>query len=144
MKKPSAFAWHVERPFRSAMIIDGDVIKQWDEETNKTQEISLRKNPAFKAAVSQMQHWFSAQYSSLTNGYAIKLVSEDPVVLLFKPKTKDTGSDLFSEIEVSFRDDEKYLKSIAIKEVSGDSMTINFSDTTLNTEIDPKVWNPGK
>ena len=144
MQQPDAFAWYVEKPFKSAMIIDGDIIKQWDEETGKTRKISLRKKPAFRAAVDQMRLWFSAQYSELRSSYSIKLVAENPVILEFRPKEEDAGSSFFSKVLITFREDEGYLQSIAIYEDSGDSTVINFEETSLNTEVDKAIWHPGK
>ncbi len=144
MQQPDAFAWYVEKPFHSAMIIDGDIIKQWDEETSKTRKISLKKKPAFRAAVDQMRLWFSAQYAELRNSYSIKLVAESPVILEFRPKEEDAGSSFFSKVLITFREDEGYLKSIAIYEANGDSTVINFVDTVLNSTIDETVWHPGK
>ena len=144
MQKPTAFAWYVESPFKSAMIIDGDIIKQWDEETGKTQKISLRKKPAFRAAVDQMRLWFSAQYSELRNSYSITLISEKPVVLEFQPRAGDAKNSFFSKVLITFREDESYLQSIAIYEASGDSTVINFVETSLNTAVDKAIWHPGK
>ncbi len=55
IEKPARLAWHVNEPMKYIMVISQDMISQWDEDTNKVQKISLSKNPAFEAAIGQMQ-----------------------------------------------------------------------------------------
>jgi outer membrane lipoprotein-sorting protein len=50
LQKPSKIAWHVDSPVRYSVLITDTLIRQWDEDTNKVQEISLAKNPIFQIA----------------------------------------------------------------------------------------------
>ena len=47
MQKPLKFAWHLETPIKSRMIISGEKLRQWDEESDKVEKIDLGKNPMF-------------------------------------------------------------------------------------------------
>ena len=65
LRKPNKVAWHVDSPVRYSVLITDKVIRQWDEDTNKVQEISLAKNPIFQNVLNQLTVWFSGDYSSL-------------------------------------------------------------------------------
>ena len=45
MQKPSMLAWHVDKPVKYSVVITDKAIRQWDEDTNKVQEMSLCKEP---------------------------------------------------------------------------------------------------
>jgi outer membrane lipoprotein-sorting protein len=59
MQKPSRLAWHVDKPVKYSVVITDKAIRQWDEDTNQVQEMSLSKNPIFKNVVNQLSVWFS-------------------------------------------------------------------------------------
>ncbi len=65
LQKPNKVAWHVDSPVRYSVLITDKLIRQWDEDTNKVQEISLAKNPIFQNVLNQLTVWFSGDYGSL-------------------------------------------------------------------------------
>lgn len=140
MQKPSKFAWHLETPIKSRMIISGEKLKQWDAESGKVEKVDLGKNPMFLNATKQMQLWFSGNYSSLTSEYVISVVSVKPVVLKLVPMANNMAKSFMKEITVSFREDEKYVQSILITEASGDTTHFRFMETKLNCPIPEKAW----
>ena len=71
MEKPALFAWHVREPVRYSMVIRDEVVRQWDEDTQRVQTISLSKNPGFKIAIRQMRGWFSGAYRSMLGEYEV-------------------------------------------------------------------------
>ena len=140
MQKPALFAWHTEEPVRYSLIIKGNVVYQWDEDTNQVQRISLSKKPAFKTVIGQMRKWFSGVYTSLLGEYDVVILSDNPVSLKFIPRKTAVASDVISSVTVVFREDERYIYQIYIEEKSGDSTLLTFVDTLLNIPLDAAVW----
>jgi len=136
LQKPNKVAWHVDSPVRYSVLITDKVIRQWDEDTNRVQEISLAKNPIFQNVLNQITVWFSGDYSSLLAVNDIRQVQNDPLVLEFVPQEKNAARKVIKSITITFRDDGKYLRQIRIKEVSGDVTTIIFLNTLLNVPLD--------
>jgi outer membrane lipoprotein-sorting protein len=139
ISKPSLLAWHVDSPVVSRMYIDGDIIKQWDADSGKVATVDMSKNVGFKIAIDQMQRWFSGAYASFAGEYAISIVSETPLVLSFVPNADNPSAAFISSVNVTFRDDRKYLAILAISEKSGDTTEMVFSDTHINEDISSKI-----
>jgi outer membrane lipoprotein-sorting protein len=135
LQKPSKIAWHVDSPVRYSVLITDKFIRQWDEDTNKVQEISLAKNPIFQNVLNQLTVWFSGEYGSLLAVNEVRVKQNDPLILEFIPLEKNISRKVIKSITITFRDDQKYLKRIQIREVSGDMTTITFTNTQLNVPL---------
>jgi outer membrane lipoprotein-sorting protein len=135
LKKPNRIAWHVDSPLRYSVLITDKLIRQWDEDTDKVQEISLSKNPIFQNVLGQINVWFSGDYGSMLETNTIRVVKSDPLVLVFIPKDNNIAKKIIKSITITFRSDQKYLQQIRIQELTGDSTTITFSNTLLNTPL---------
>lgn len=140
LQKPELFAWHIIEPLSYSMVIKGDILSQWDENTKKTQKISLSKNPAFQIAITQMKDWFSGKYTSMTEDYNIIILKRKPVSLKFIPKKNTMVSNVIDSVTVIFRDDERYIHQIYIKEKSSNSTLLTFINTQLNTPLEASAW----
>jgi outer membrane lipoprotein-sorting protein len=136
LQKPNKIAWHVDSPVRYSVLITDKLIRQWDEDTNKVQEISLTKNPIFQNVLNQLTVWFSGDYSSLLTINEVRRVQNEPLVLEFTPLEKNMARKVIKSITITFREDRKYLKQIRIRELSGDVTSINFVNTLLNVPLD--------
>jgi outer membrane lipoprotein-sorting protein len=136
LRKPSMIAWHVDTPLRYSVLITDKIIRQWDEDTNQVQEISLAKNPIFQNVLNQLTVWFSGEYGSLLAVNDVRVKQNDPLVLEFVPLEKNISKKVIKSITITFREDKKYLKIIRIQEVSGDVTTITFTNTQLNVPLD--------
>lgn len=136
LQKPNRIAWHVDSPLRYSVLITDKLIRQWDEDTNKVQEISLTKNPIFQTVLNQLTVWFSGEYGSLLEVNVVRLVKRDPLVIEFMPRDKNVAKKIIKSIVITFRDDQKYLQQIRIQELSGDVTTIRFINTVLNAPLD--------
>jgi outer membrane lipoprotein-sorting protein len=136
LQKPNNVAWHVDSPVRYSVLITDKLIRQWDEDTNKVQEISLVKNPVFQNLLNQMTVWFSGDYVSLLAVNDVRRIQEDPIVLEFTPTGNNAVRKVIKSITLTFREDRKYLKQVRIREQSGDVTTLNFSNTVLNAPLD--------
>ncbi|TLM65520.1 MAG: outer membrane lipoprotein carrier protein LolA [Deltaproteobacteria bacterium] len=137
LQKPNRIAWHVDKPLRYSVLITDKLIRQWDEETNQVQELSLEQNPIFQTVLNQLTVWFSGEYGTLLGSNDVRLVQTAPLVLEFTPKANSLAVKAIRSITVTFRDDRKYLQQIRIQELSGDVTTLQFLNTRLNAPLEP-------
>jgi outer membrane lipoprotein carrier protein len=135
LQKPNKIAWHVDSPIRYSVLITDKLIRQWDADTDKVQEISLAKNPIFQNVLNQMNVWFSGNYGSMLDTNTVTVLKADPLVIEFLPKEGNVAKKIIRNITITFRADQKYLQQIRILENSGDVTTIRFTNTKLNPPV---------
>lgn len=140
LQKPNRVAWHVDSPLRYSVLITDRLIRQWDEETNRVQEISLIKNPIFQNVLSQLTVWFSGEYGSLLDVNDVRVVRREPLVIEFTPRPNNISRKVIKAITITFRDDQKYLQQIRIQELSGDVTTLRFHNTIMNAPLDSRCF----
>lgn len=140
MQKPSRLAWHVDKPVKYSVVITDKAIRQWDEDTNQVQEMSLSKNPIFKNVVNQLSVWFSGEYGALMVDNNVSVLQQHPLIIEFVPNEKNIARKMIKSITITFRDDEKYLKKIKIHEMSGDTTTLDFSNTLLDVPLESSFF----
>lgn len=140
LQKPNRVAWHVDSPLRYSVLITDKLIRQWDEETNQVQEISLTRNPIFQTVLSQLTVWFSGEYGSLLDVNDVRVVKREPLALEFTPRSNNISRKVVKSITITFREDQKYLRQIRIQEQSGDVTTLNFNNTIMNTPLDNRAF----
>lgn len=136
IQKPGRIAWHVDTPIRYSVVITDKLVRQWDEETNRVQEISLSKNPVFQTVLGQLTLWFTGEYGSLLSSHEVKVLKQEPLVLEFRPREKELSRKVIKSITITFREDRHYLEQISIHELNGDVTTIRFMNTLLNAPLD--------
>lgn len=136
LQKPGKIAWHVDQPVRYSVLITEKLIRQWDAETNRVQEVSLAKNPVFQSVLGQLTVWFSGEYASLLKDYDVRIAGSKPVTVECFPKDKSITRKIIKNITLVFREDQTYLQQIRILEQNGDTTTINFLNTVLNAPLD--------
>ena len=140
VKKPSLFAWHVKEPVRYSLVIKDDVVRQWDEDTNRIQRVPLGKIPTFQTVIEQMTKWFYGTYTSISEEYDVTILKQHPVSLKFTPLESTVASKFINSVTIIFREDECYIKQIYLQEKSGDSMLLTFVEPLLNVPIDEVAW----
>jgi outer membrane lipoprotein-sorting protein len=140
MQKPDKFVWSVQEPVRYAIRVEGDEIRQWDEDTNKVQVIHAGGDPTFKAITDQIQSWFLGDYKSLEQSYDVFQLGEKPLSLRFAPRGESMVSKLIKNIEVTFDEKGLQIDKMVIHETSGDLTTINYSNVHLNEPINADTW----
>jgi len=132
LQKPNKIAWHVDDPVKYSVVITDKSIRQWDEDTNRVQEIALSGNPVFQNVLNQLTVWFSGNYVSLLKDYDVRVLKKSPLIFEFTPKGNNVAGKIIKNITIDFREDERYLRQIKILEISGDSTTIIFKDTVFD------------
>ena len=140
LQKPDLFAFRVESPLRYRMVIRDDELRQWDEDSDAVQTISLRDNPGFKLVLHQMSGWLSGQYASMLDEYDATVLKEDPVEVRFRPRPGAMAHGIVEQVEVAFEADRRRVREIRILDPGGDRTVFKFHATEINTEIDPSVW----
>ncbi len=140
IQKPGLFSWRVLSPMRYSMVIKGLMIKQWDEDSNQVQQVSLAKNPGFQAVIDQMQNWFSGAFKSMGNDYTISLAADYPLVLDFVPHENSAAHNFIKRVTVIFQDDERYIRELRIDENNGDNTVLSFENAFLNQPIETNAW----
>jgi outer membrane lipoprotein-sorting protein len=137
---PDRMAWHVDAPVRYSLVLQGNVARQWDEDTGRVQQLSLARNPVFQVVFQQLQTWFSGRYASLTNDYEVAVQQEQPAILEFRPKPQTFTARDVRRIQVAFQGDECYLRRIEIEENRGDFTAMVFTNAQVNTAIPAALW----
>jgi len=140
MERPALFAWHVNEPLRYSMVIRGDVLSQWDEDTGQVQRISLAKHAAFKIIIRQMRSWFSGDYKEILEEYRVAILEQDPLSLVFTPRDDTLVRQVVESVRIVFESGERYIRQIDIAERGGDSTKLTLSDTMVNGPIEPSAW----
>jgi outer membrane lipoprotein carrier protein len=140
LQKPDKVIWIVNEPVRYAIRVQGEEVRQWDEDTNKVQVIHLGGDPTFKAITEQIQAWFLGNYQTLEQSYDVYLLNDKPLSLRFAPKPGSMVAKLVKSIDVTFGKDELNLDMMVVRETAGDSTTLNFVNTRLNQPIKPQTW----
>ena len=138
LQKPARIAWHVDAPLKYSVVISDASIRQWDEDTDRVQEITFAKNPVLQNVMQQITVWFSGDYSSLLKDYDVLIDDERPVMLRFIPKKTSAAAKVVKQVRIEFREDNKYLRKLTIIEQGGDSTSITFTGTVFDVPLDAR------
>jgi outer membrane lipoprotein-sorting protein len=140
LAKPDRLIWIVHEPVRYAVRIEGEEVRQWDEDTNHVDVIHLAGDPTFKAVSEQIQAWFLGNYDTLAKSYDVNVLSENPLSLEFIPKSDTMVAKVISRVKVTFSGDQRYIQTMVIDEAGGDSNTIHFVGAVVNQPIKDDTW----
>lgn len=140
LQKPDRFAFRIDTPLRYVMVIAGEQLRQWDEDSANVQTISLADNPGFKLVLRQMRGWLSGSYSSMLGEYDASLLQEEPIELAFVPLKNALAYGTVERVRVAFGADARHLREIEILDRQGDRTVFRFADVRINPDLDPAVW----
>ncbi len=140
LQKPDRLIWNVKEPVQYAIRIEGEEVRQWDEDTKQVQVIHLGGDPTFQAITQQIQAWFMGDYKVLAQSYDVELLSENPLSLRFVPKAGTMVAKVVGAVELTFGKNEMYIDKMVVHEAGGDTTTVQYSNTELNKPIDKETW----
>lgn len=140
VQQPDLFAWHVTEPIRYNLVLDGDTLRQWDEATGKEQQMSLADNPVFEIVSRQLKAWFGGQFDLLLKDFDAELDPAAPRSITFIPNKDSFARKAIRRVVMTFREDQRYMQAILIEELGGDKTLMTFTNTVLNTAINPVAW----
>ena len=140
VQQPGLFAWHVTEPIRYNLVLDGASLRQWDETTGKEQQMSLADNPVFEIVSRQLKAWFGGQFDLLLKDFDTELDPAAPRSIAFIPNKDSFARKAIRRVVMTFREDRRYMEAILIEELGGDKTLMTFTNTLLNTAIDPVTW----
>jgi outer membrane lipoprotein-sorting protein len=140
LERPDRLIWIVRQPVRYAIRIEGDEVRQWDEDTNRVDVIHLGGDPTFKAVSDQMKSWFLGNYKALGDSYNVYINTRRPVSFQFQPKSQSMVAGMLKRIDLTFQEDTNYVDSMSVEESSGDTTTVQFVNARVNQPIGEKLW----
>lgn len=139
-QQPNLFAWHVTEPIRYNLVLQGSTLRQWDETTGKVQEMSMANNPVFEMVNRQLRAWFGGEFEALMKDFDARISPSSTRSVIFTPKQDSFARKAIRHVVLTFREDGRYLESIRIEELSGDTTLMTFINTVINSSIPPEVW----
>lgn len=141
VEQPARLSWQVLEPIRYNMVLDGAVLRQWDETTGKVQTMSLAGNPVFKVVVTQLRAWFSGQFDLLTKDFDARAdASAATPRIIFTPREGSFAFKVIERVVLTFREDRRYIQDMLIEERTGDRTTMIFTNSILNAAIPASAW----
>ncbi len=140
LERPKRMMWHVSAPVRYSMLMEGDTVRQWDEDTNRVQKLHLGDNPTFKAVFSQFRAWFLGDFHAIAKAYDVVVVDREPPCLRFSPKPGSAMAEMIEQIQITLSKDRLSIEKIVIEQEGDETTTIRFLNTRLNQPIQKEVW----
>jgi outer membrane lipoprotein-sorting protein len=140
VEQPDRFSWQVTEPVRYSLVVEGDKLRQWDEETGRVQQVSLAGNAVFAVVVAQLRAWFAGNLGSLAKDFHAEQVPGDLPMIAFEPRQDSFAAKAVKRITLRFREDRRYVECMTIEDLGGDLTLMTFTNTVLNSAIDPHVW----
>lgn len=139
-QQPNLFAWHVTEPIRYNLVLRGTTLHQWDETTGKVQEMSMANNPVFEMVNRQLRAWFGGELEALLKDFDARFSPSSTRSVIFTPNQNSFARKAIRQVVLTFREDGRYLETIQITELSGDTTLMSFLDTVVNSPIKPEIW----
>ena len=140
LQKPDRLIWNVREPIHYVVRLEGEEVRQWDEDTNRVDVIHLGGDPTFRAVSDQIRAWFLGNYEGLAKSYDVVVLGENPLSLRFTPKDDTMVAKVLKQVEVRFSPDERNIEQMTVHEAGGDSATIRYFNTKINQPISDDEW----
>ncbi len=140
LDRPKRMMWHVREPVRYSILMEGDTVRQWDEDTDRVQTLHLGDKPTLKAVFSQFRAWFLGDYQAIAQAYDVVIVDREPPCLRFSPKPESAMAEMVKQVRMTISKDRLSIETIVIEEKGDDTTTIRFLNTRLNQPIQEEVW----
>jgi outer membrane lipoprotein-sorting protein len=136
--RPASLRWEYLEPVRSGFALSGEAGKRWNELSGESREFQAGRDPIMQLVAAQILLWTTLDLETLGKTFRIEVESGSPAVLRFTPLTPDRGP--VTGMRITFTPDDSAIAVIEIMEKDGDSTTIRFTDTRLNTVLDDTLF----
>ncbi|MBN2591448.1 MAG: outer membrane lipoprotein carrier protein LolA [Sedimentisphaerales bacterium] len=140
LQVPDSLLWRVYEPVQYALMLKGKKAVEWDQETGKTKDLLFANSQVFEQILVQIKSWFSGEFSELKKNYNLRILNQNPLTLSFAPKETNQIKHAIKELRVVIRTDRRYIESMTILEVNGDTTTTLFEKVLLNQDIPTIKW----
>jgi len=137
-QRPKMLRWEYLEPVRSGFVLNGDAGMRWNELAGEARSFTVQKDPVMQLVSGQILLWTTLDLESLSKEFRIDVESDSPAVLRLTPKTE--GQSPVRAIRITFAADDSSIAAIEFFEKEGDSTTLHFHDTKLNTPIDAALF----
>lgn len=136
LQKPDRLRWEYVEPSKTGFSVNGGKGKRWSEMTEGVSDVDVSKDMSLSIISEQLLAWASVDTATLEESFRIALDSEPdaPITLVLTPKSKRL-EDYIERITISFADDARSITSVKVSEAGGDSTTLLFQNTRLNTPL---------
>jgi outer membrane lipoprotein-sorting protein len=139
---PDGFKWTVLSPVKTTVEINAGRAMIWDGATGETKTFDRGDNPMMDMMWRQLGAWFMGRYDELSKDYDISVTDSnaDNPTLLFKPKN-ELIAKVVDNVSLTFAKDSAgrlFLEKVLMREKSGDSTTVLFSNVVLKGAVGEK------
>jgi outer membrane lipoprotein-sorting protein len=138
-RRPDALRWELTAPVASGFVLRGERGRRWHERTGRTESFEISQEPIMKLVSDQLFAWARADFAWLEREYRISVLSEAPVALRLEPRSAAVAGFLH-HLLITFSADGRYVRSVELHELDGDSTRINFINTAVNNPLSADLF----
>lgn len=129
--RPGKLRWENTAPIPSVLIFNGDEGIRCNDDA-KPVRFALDKDPIMKMVAEQIWTWIDSNYQRLRDRYDISLSGPQAIQLM--PRSGEFAG-IITAVTIEFDAKSLQPRTILIRETSGDTTTIRFSDYRLNEPV---------
>lgn len=146
-QRPDLLRWELLTPIASGFVIKGDGGRRWHQSIAGSEAFKLNQDKAMALIAQQLFAWAKADLVWLHQHYTITMVTsaddlhtsaEQPIQLRLVPPADSAG--FLRYLLITFAADASYVARVEIHENDGDYTRINFNNTTVNNQIDNRIF----
>ena len=140
---PRKLRWEYLKPFRTALVLNGDKVSMSYPDLNRKQTFDLNRDPSMKAVLETILFFLEAKPELVSERFSVTLATAEADVarLTLIPKA-EKARQLLARIVVDVDTKQGVLARIQLIEPDGDSSDIRFSDHRINEAVDEALLLP--
>jgi hypothetical protein len=130
-EKPDRLRWERITPLPSGFALHGNKAVRWRGKNGRPETFDLRQETGLKAFADHLIAWIRADFAQLAQGYSIRVIREDPVVLKLLP-TSASEKNYIDHLLMEFSGDLSHVRIVEIHEKDEDFTRIRFMNPVIN------------